>query len=551
VLGASSIAGLLRRLAGSLRSTLAPAGRWSHVPVKHGHELSLAPSELALNELRGTRDWRAIPSLAGTLLHEDPSVRRAGAAVIVDLASYIPVASLPGFEERLRDQTWQHRAWHELRLEWIAKQEWPLRVWAMLTMHRSGFVREAAMRRLVSSGNFELALPFLLLRVNDWVSEVRLFAIDAVRSLIDVKHVALWIPVLELVDKLSLRSRVGHLWLSEGVTALFLRPESRSALMTAARSDDRAVARWAFRVAIAAGTNREELVKLAIASTDSLVRLRAAAAVRSWKQCPGREQFLARLARDRFMPVRREALYAALDDAPESRRAFLYAALLDRHASMRDAARFYLRQQPEPTHDPFDARAFYLSALMNEEPRLQAPAIAGIGECGSRADADALVPYVAQRSSGIAAAAVRAIASLDRDSRIGWFIELLKDDRPGVAKEACRAIVASGYLVPVEPVRSILRSQPQDHSSRLALRVLLRRHPYDAVVDALSAIGSGEPSLVRMGSEFIERANHWKVAYGPSDAQRAAAQCAMEGLSHPLAETSKKRLREFMGLALE
>ena len=545
----ATINDLLRRLSDAIVPTWATGWRWRPQPSKADYDKFIAASKDALNAVRITGDWQAIPSLLDILSHDNADIRDFGGTVVADLAAFIPVEALPGFEGRLRDSTLRAYSWNTLRVEEVVKQEWPLRVWAMFTMHPNGYVREAALRHLASAGDFKIALPYFLLRVNDWVSQVRTVATGAIKSLIDTKDAAPWVPVLGLLDQLRLRSRADHAWLLDEVTLLFLRAGSPTELRDAAGSEDPAVARWAFRAAMnLPEADRVMFIRLAIESPDPIVRLRAATAVRAWKGCPGRERLLERMAADCFMPVRRESLYAALDGTPEDRRAFLYSMLLDRHAGIRHAARFYLRDQPRQAVDPFDARTFYVDAITTAKSGVLAAAIAGLGECGHKADAESLMRYLSERRPSVAAAAVRAIASLDHEQRIAWFVELLRDDRPAVAREACRALLPRSNVAPVQALRKVLQ-EGCGHSRRLALRVLLRRHPYDAVADAVLAIGSGDAILARVGSEFIEWAMPWRVSYGPSEVQKTAVLSAIANLPQPLPSSLRKRLGDFMGFS--
>lgn len=543
---------LLQRLADVLMRTWTAGWRWRPQSTKADYELSVAASKNALAAVQGTGDWRSIPSLLDVLSYDNAYLRSAGATVINELAASIPVAALPGFEGRVRDSTLQAYLWNELKMEWVAKKDWPPRVWAMFTMHPSGYVREAALRRLTSEDNSVLALPYLLLRVNDWVPQVRTFATAAVKMLLAPKHAAAWVPVLGLVDQLRFRSRADHAWLTDAVASLLLRRESRPELIRAARSEDRLVARWAFRAAITLpDADRAMFVSLALESRDPVVRLHAAQAVRAWAGCPGRERLLANMALDRFMPIRREALYAALDDTPERRRTVLQAALLDRHASMRHAARFYLRDKSEQGSGDLDVHAYYLAAIAHGEPTTRSAAILGVGECGTKADADSLAQFASDGRSAVASAAVRAVAALDRDHRVEWLVGLLRDDRPSVAREAGRALESLGNRAPVEALRHVLNGDSREHCRRYALRILLRRHPYDAVVDAVTAAGSSCEALALAGTDFIDRAMPWRVSYSPSDAQKAAAQSAIRELPTPLPENLRRRLRDFMGIGVE
>lgn len=528
-------------------------GLWS----ARGDRTHSAQSELAISKqlelawaaTSGTGDWRAIPSLLHTLAHDSASLRNTGAAVIAELALLIPAGALPGFEGRVRAATVEAYSWNELTLARILRTQWPPLVWAMYSMHPTGYVREEAVRQLVRSGQPARVLPYLLLRLNDWVEQVRAQATAAVRRLLVLEHVVHWIPVLGLVDQLRSRSRAGHAWLADAVTTLFLQAEARRHLLHAAKSADRAVARWAIRTSLTLSeADRAIFVRLALESGDPVVRLRGARAVRTWPQCPERDRLLAMMASDRFMPIRREALYATIEGDPDQRRSALHAALLDRHGSMRHAAKFYLRENSPRDGEGLDLRTFYLGVLAGGEPSTRAVAILGAGECGAPSDADQLDRFVADRSSRVASAAVRAVATLNRDGRADWFLRSLVDPRASVARAAARALETMGSAAPVDGLRQVLRDAPFPHSRRFALRILLRRHPYDAVVDAIFAAGSEDASLEREGADFIQRAMPWTVRGGPTPEQSAAAQREIQALRVPLPENLDRRLRDFLGL---
>lgn len=544
---------LLRQLEDALFPTWAEGWQWRPRPTNADYERSVVASGDALAAVRGTGDWRAVPSLLYLLAHDNVELRKAAATVISELAPFIPAAALPGFECRVRVSTWNAAySWRNLQLDWVVKQEWPPLVWAIFTMHCSGYVREAALRQLIAAGDAALALPYLLLRINDWVDQVHTVATSAVKSLLASKNAAMWAPVLGLIDQLRVRSREDHSWLTDAVTSILLLPQTRSELRKAATSGDRSVARWAFRAAMTLPEpDRAMFVSLALANGDPVVRLHAAQAIRAWRGCPGREQLLLTMASDSFVAIRREALYSALEDTPEHRRAVLLRALLDRHASMRHAARFYLRERQEQTGEVFDIRGFYIAALSDGDPMRRAAAILGVGECGTPADADGLAQFVSDDRPKVAAAAVRAVAALDRDYRVDWLIALLCNDRPSVAREAAWVLESLGNLLPVEGLRHVLDGDFRPHCRRYALRILLRRHPYDAIVDAVTAAGSGDASLVRTGTDFIEKVTPWRVRYSPSEAQKALLQSAIQGLSAPLPGNLRRRLREFMGVGQE
>jgi HEAT repeat protein len=542
---------LLEQLATALRGTWPEGWRWLRRPSSADYDRSVAEAQDALDAVRARGDWRAIPTLLYVLTHDNESLRTAAAAVVAHLEGVIPISALPGFEVRLRQSTLQAYAWNKLGVREVVKRTWPPGVLAMFTLHPNGYVREKALRRMVRIGETELSLRYLLLRLNDWVRQVREFAAVEVQDLISIEHALHWVPVLGLIDQLRHRTRVENSWLSERLTALFLRPDARAQLMSAVMADDRAVARWAYSTALSLpAADSTAIAWLALKSPDSLVRLRAAACVRRWNDGPDREELLGKMTVDRFMPVRREALYAMLDAPTEPRRAFLVSSLLDRHRSMREAARYYLRQDTERAGESFDFRGFYLPALANDVTSALAIAISGLGECGHPSDAVTLMHYVSDPRPSVAAAAVRAVATLDRGRRVSWFLGLLSDERPAVARVSSCALGACDDAESVAKLRETFQKGEHTHSRRFALRLLLRRRLFDEVVDAIVAAGGDDAILAHEGLEFIEGAVPGRVPYGPSDAQRAAVVNALATLSRPLSERTLKRVREITGVSI-
>jgi hypothetical protein len=336
------------------------------------------------------------------------------------------------------------------------------------------------------------------------------------------------------------------------VAALFLLPDARSHLISAMKFSDPAVARWAYCTAMRlVEGDRAAFIWLALDHLDSVVRLRAAITVREWRNSPDREKFLARMTTDRFMPVRREALYAMVEASSEARRVYLQMTLLDRHRSMREAARYYIRQDVERSGVEFDFRKYYLDVLSSNLSDSLAAAIAGLGECGDKRDGDMLTRYVVGQKTPVATAAVGAVARLNRESRVSWYVALLLDERPAVARAAARALSFCGSAeLPVVQLREIVRTARHIHSRRFALRLLLHRHLFDAVVDAITVAGGDDAALAGAAAEFIERAMQWRIPYGPSDTQKTAVVAALAALPRPLPEKTLKRVREITGISL-
>jgi hypothetical protein len=116
--------------------------------------------------------------------------------------------------------------------------------------HTNGQVREPAVQELGKSSTGGEP-PFLLIRVNDWVPQIRSAAarnlsLNRVRTDY-VSHLATWMP---LVLRLRYAARDDHSAITEAVRQLFASVEAREALGRGFQSEDQLVRRFCFQVAL-------------------------------------------------------------------------------------------------------------------------------------------------------------------------------------------------------------------------------------------------------------------------------------------------------------
>jgi hypothetical protein len=161
----------------------------------------------------------------------------------------------------------------ELRLGQIAPHA-PISVAALLSTHRSGYVRELGLARLAASFD-PVVVPFLLLRTDDIVDELRDRAIAAVQARLRPELAEAFARSLVVVELLGHRTR-GRGPLVDAIHDFLREPGSREALL-AASSDDRDFA--VRRAALALRSTVEPIAPVltqGLADPDARVRLWAA-----------------------------------------------------------------------------------------------------------------------------------------------------------------------------------------------------------------------------------------------------------------------------------
>jgi len=356
--------------------------------------------------------------------------------------------------------------------------------------HPSGFVRERAVRSM-GEDHGPLVLAFLLVRLNDWVEQVRTAAREAVKLRLSPEYMEDWLANLDGLRALESRGRADHRWLVCAAGSLLSAGENRSRIIELLRSGDRHTSRAAWLLLGRWATVEWPLViKSALASSDATLRLWASRRARSVLDGPCLDEFCVRAHRDPWAAVRREALYTILEHRPEQAGAVLRLFLLDRHRSLREAAVFYLKDR-----EGFDAASFYREQISQAHGNDRVTCTLGLGESGSREDVPLLHDLLIDPHAAVRRGAIRSLSRVDADAQVEQFVRCLTDQAPGVSSEARRALTPR--VGSVEPARlvSIARAGPCPHCSANALLLLCRMKPYQSLGPLLAAAADPRPQL--------------------------------------------------------
>lgn len=372
----------------------------------------------------------------------------------------------------------------------------------MCSFHQSGYVREAAINRLalVTTG---AELPYILLRVNDWVSNVRDTANEAVQSRLKPDYAPSFLENLTLVSRLEEAGRADHKPLLQAIYQLLQSAECRTALLDALKSEDRFIRRASFKLALDLSSSEPDLpavMRLALKEKDTVVRVWAAKRVSSAFVGATLDYFVELMKRDKFMPVRRQALRIEVQQKSPGLLSELRAALLDTHASMREEARYHLRKL-----DLMDVAAFYRQHLLGAEGHTLYAVISGLGETGAVADEQLIEPYTSHRASRIRWAAIRTLAKLNRDAHVELFIEALKDQIPYVSRQALNALTDKAAAVDGDRIWELFRSSAQPHVRRNVLSLIEKLGKWDSIFYLLRAVRDSDEAIAGMSRFAIQR----------------------------------------------
>lgn len=489
----------------------------------------------------------AIIDIVPFVLSDTRRIAEAAAAAVHKLTAATAAADLAWLDTMWRERSPYNGAyrleWHRLspatleRLELFGEPS--VSLLGMASFHESGHVREEAVNRLDSiAGGVEL--PFLLIRLNDWVPEVREVARRSISSRMNSAYGRSFTTNLALISRLEQTERVNHRRLIDAINELLLSAECRPVLLEALSSDDRLIRRASFKLAI---HSREpaspEVLRKALSNPDTVVRFWAARRVSSAFDSAELDHLLTLMKRDRFMPVRREALRAYVNRGLEEGRVELRSALLDTHASMREEARYRLQEI-----DPIEVASFYRQALSAGNEIGLYSAISGLGETGSSADSHVLERYTSHSSAKIRRAAIRALSRLGEE-HLSALVDALSDEVPSVSREALKALSNRASLLGNEQLWKIFCAASHRHIKRNALSLLEKVSKWEGISFMVKALCDADEEVANSGRLGIQ---HWLWRFNrrfsaPTPEQLAKLGSALEECGNLLDKKTRDELR--------
>lgn len=381
----------------------------------------------------------AIPDLLPLALTRSSEIARQSARAVERLLDCIKPAEYVRFDEYIRvgdiDWKWRREAWAEFRVPDVKRfaklPEGAASFLGVVSCHSSGYIRESAVREL---GNIQSGaeLPFLLLRANDWVENVREIACALVLARIRPGYASAFQKWLPLVLRLRLTRRGKNEEIIDRVRELFQRPETAHLLEEGRNSGDRLARRFFYEASLGGvHEGKDALFATALQDSDFHIRVMAIRALEHRAPSAEAQKALEAAGRSPFSVVRHHALRSLAEKYPDAAKAELLRALLDPNISVREEAQFYLNKE-----GTVNLRDFYLSNVSTSSGKALAASLAGLGEAGRKEDTALVSQYLAAERSQVRAAALRAITRLDPAYDAAIFLAALCDKSARVGRVA-------------------------------------------------------------------------------------------------------------------
>ena len=415
---------------------------------------------------------------------------------------------------RQRTSSWSHynSDWNKLNptnLKLIFKfPGFQLPLLGLLSFHGSGYVREEATKRLdlINNGH---EIPFILLRLNDWVAQVRNKAEEAIEKRITNRYAQHLLSNIYLISSLSRSGRYDHSLFIEAVHNLMRKDELKDAVRKTLHSDDIYIRRECYKIVLKSDISYLiGVIQEGISDSDVVVRNNI---IKSLKRIPDYnllEQYLKKLEKDPFMPNRREVLNLYIELFPKISDDKLITALFDPHPSIRYEARYYLSKNTN-----IDFAEKYREAINNPVGKDLIGIIGGLGETGKSSDAKLIANYLKHKTAKIRKVSIKAIAKLSAEKFRESFLALVMDDSSRVSKEAALALLQCRYQSIVQELWDAFEKSDKIHVAKNILFIVSKLSKWEGIIYIIEALASKHEVIKELANDYL---NRWLLNFNRS-----------------------------------
>lgn len=229
-----------------------------------------------------------------------------------------------------------------------SKSSSSLEDWVFASTSRNGYERQRAVEALARSG-VALALPVLLVRINDWVPAVRMAAAAGLEQFFCTDLISAWAGAIEQVVALGRAARVDHSQLVERIGSFLSTRSHVKSLRCEVQAPSREVSRFLFMLEMAVpmeDTERYVQLRDAVLGRDIVTATHAIDAI---SMLPGiqRVSLASAACSSAFGAVRSAGLRAALAEEPPAIASLARAMCNDASAGVRSLAIAGLRTEDD------------------------------------------------------------------------------------------------------------------------------------------------------------------------------------------------------------
>ncbi|WP_313562353.1 HEAT repeat domain-containing protein [Ruminiclostridium cellobioparum] len=321
------------------------------------------------------------------------------------------------------------------------------------SLNSNGYIREKAIRNFskVSSSS---AIPYILLRLNDWVLPVRSLAEYTLKNILTIDNVEAFIDNSYLLNKLQNVLRADSINTTELIIDYLKDDSIKSKIKNSLRHPKVKARLFCYMLLRDSISYDEDIINSALKDKSFEIRIWLVEAIKKLDS----EQKIAtasKLLNDKSAKVVTAVLRNFEDIVCLEFKDVLEKLVTDNRASVRDEARFIAKK-----HSLIRDFPEYYRKQLSENPT--PGTLVGLGETGCKSDFTLVSSFYTFENAKIRLAAITAMWYIAKDEAINYVLKELDSEIPKIKKTARKIILGSRMPHVIYEMKTYLKSDKSD-----------------------------------------------------------------------------------------
>lgn len=329
----------------------------------------------------------------------------------------------------------------------------PIHLLGIASLNSNGYIREKSLRNFskVSSSS---AIPYILLRLNDWVLPVRIIAEYTLKSLLTVDNVDAFIDNSYLIDRLQNVLRVDPINTMKFIEDYLSDDSIKSKIKNSLRHPQVKARLFSYMLLKDSISKDGDIINSALKDKSFEIRMWLVEAIKKLDSNQ-KAVTVGKLLKDKSAKVVTAVLRCFEDIICLEYKDVLVKLVTGNHASVRDEARFIAKK-----HSLIRDFPEYYRKLLAENPI--PGTLAGLGETGCKSDFPFVSSFYTSENAEIKLAAITAMWYISKDEAIKYVLKEVDSDIPKIKKTARKIILGSRMPHVIYEMKTHLKSEKSD-----------------------------------------------------------------------------------------
>lgn len=454
----------------------------------------------------------SIPDAFQLLLSNDEKVRLKTAKILNYVMSNLNSTQLVKIDKMFRTRRsldwnydWRSKEPKAL-LSHLMSEEEKVTILGLSSFHPNGYFRE---KSIIALSNMETGyeIPYFLIRLNDWVMEVRNISKEQLKKYLTPQYALSFINNLPLVLRLGGCSRDEHLGIINSVVSILSSAECSPKLISGLQSTDSKVRLCCYKIILKTRIlDNISIINYLIKDINSYNRLFVLKNIQRELTADEFIDISHLLLHDKFAQIRVLALETIYAFKPQGAIDILEKSLFDINQSVRELSRYLLLK-----HKKYDFASLYRDSIEKNEQLYSS--ICGLGETGNINDTEIIAEFLNSDTIRVVKASINALSRLDLKGYKEKIMFTLNDGRAGISKIARRVLHKEINVSDADTIYAIFKQAIYNHVKINTCVLLCSLSKWNAIMYIIEFCADKDINISTIGQYAL---GNWKLKFNRS-----------------------------------